>query len=140
MKRSKIIKDFLLKVNNKKRENEESKRKLYTQIHVVIKFLVERNKIDVANKLVGMAVDVATNNDCVLRNQLMCRVRFYERPKKDFIEKEIIDLKELAKKWLVTANRFDSIGAESHVERHHASVLEKEIVELEKYLKENYDS
>ena len=59
---------------------------------------------------------------------------------KEEIEKEIIDLKELSKKWLVTANRFDSIGAESHVERHHASVLEKEIVELEKYLKENYDS
>ena len=59
---------------------------------------------------------------------------------KEFIEKEINDLKELSKKWQVTANRFDSIGAESHVERHHASVLEKEIVELEKYLKENYDS
>lgn len=49
-------------------------------------------------------------------------------------------LKGTRNKWKVTADRFDSMGAESFVEREHIKELDIEISQLEKHLIENYDS
>lgn len=60
---------------------------------------------------------------------------------KEEIEKEIIILKELANKWQITADRFKSeYKIDNRPELDHIAFLEAKILELEKYLKENYDS